>query len=135
MSILRLSLTLSIPTLWNHGRSEALGIKGNAVTLMMAFVLFTTIASVQFVYASIVNSTALKVSMKRRSRALLARHALQHLALLLPSQVDALTMGADALSFLGNLWAECLSHDSKLGRRRVELLVSRTRGKREGRAR
>lgn len=73
-------------------------ISGNAVSLLTAFSLFTTITVVQYVLANIANSEALKA--------------------------DCLSMAVDALAFLGNLFAECYPPGSKLEKRRVELLMS-----------
>jgi Co/Zn/Cd efflux system component len=72
-------------------------LSGNAVSLLTAFVLFTTITCAQYYAAILANSTALKA--------------------------DCLSMAVDALAFLGNLFAECLPSSSQLGKRRIELTV------------
>lgn len=59
--------------------------------------MFSTITVVQWFFASIANSNALKA--------------------------DCTSMGVDAIAFLGNLFADCLPHDSNLGKRRIELTV------------
>ena len=75
-------------------------VSGNALSLLTAFVLFSTITAVQYYYATVANSNALKA--------------------------DCVSMAVDALAFLGNLFAECLPQGSALGKRRIELLVRNT---------
>ena len=74
------------------------GVSGNAISLLTAFVLFSTITGVQYYAAIYANSDALKA--------------------------DCVSMGVDSLSFLGNLFAECLPPSSVLGKRRIELIIS-----------
>mmetsp|Transcript_42054 Transcript_42054/g.82720 ORF Transcript_42054/g.82720 Transcript_42054/m.82720 type:complete len:333 (-) Transcript_42054:383-1381(-) len=75
-------------------------ITGNAVSLLTAFFLFSTITVLQYFAAIIANSNALKA--------------------------DCISMGVDALSFLGNLVAECMDEDTEgvFRRRRAELIMS-----------
>mmetsp|Transcript_16 Transcript_16/g.19 ORF Transcript_16/g.19 Transcript_16/m.19 type:complete len:320 (+) Transcript_16:103-1062(+) len=73
-------------------------ISGNGIALLTAFVLFSTITVVQWFFAQIANSNALKA--------------------------DCTSMGVDAIAFLGNLFAECLPQDSAIGKRRIELTMS-----------
>mmetsp|Transcript_43057 Transcript_43057/g.116158 ORF Transcript_43057/g.116158 Transcript_43057/m.116158 type:complete len:478 (-) Transcript_43057:169-1602(-) len=71
-------------------------ISGNAISLLVAAILFAAITVTQWIFAEIANSDALKA--------------------------DCVSMGVDVLAFLGNLFAECNPFpDSK---RRVELTMS-----------
>ena len=71
-------------------------ISGNAISLLVAAILFAAITVTQWIFAEIANSDALKA--------------------------DCVSMGVDVLAFLGNLFAECNPFpDSK---RKVELTMS-----------
>eukprot|EP00618_Florenciella_parvula_P002890 CAMPEP_0119537866 /NCGR_PEP_ID=MMETSP1344-20130328/50423_1 /TAXON_ID=236787 /ORGANISM="Florenciella parvula, Strain CCMP2471" /LENGTH=116 /DNA_ID=CAMNT_0007580517 /DNA_START=104 /DNA_END=450 /DNA_ORIENTATION=- len=56
-------------------------ISGNAISLLVAAILFAAITVTQWIFAEIANSDALKA--------------------------DCVSMGVDVLAFLGNLFAEC----------------------------
>merc|ERR1719424_307659 len=56
-------------------------VSGNAISLLVAAVLFAAITATQWIFAEIANSDALKA--------------------------DCVSMGVDVLAFLGNLFAEC----------------------------
>ena len=69
-------------------------ISGNGISMLTSAVLFASIATVQYLFANSVGSSAL--------------------------QADYISMAVDALSFLGNLFAYCYPEDSRR-KRRVEL--------------
>ena len=62
-------------------------LSGNSITLITAAFLFALITGVQYVFALIANSLAL--------------------------QADCLSMGVDALTYLGNLAVECMPDDDE----------------------
>ena len=72
-------------------------ISGNGISMPTSAVLFASIATVRYHFAILVGSFALKA--------------------------DCISMAVDALSFLGNLFADCYPEDSRR-KRRVELGMS-----------
>ena len=91
------AVALSKRALGDGVRVCGIWISGNGVSLLTSAVLFGLITSVQYGYALQVGSVAL--------------------------QADCVSMGVDALAFLGNLFADCFPKDSPK-KRRVELGMS-----------
>ena len=91
------AVALSKRALGDGVRICGVWISGNGVSLLTSAILFGLITSVQYGYALQVGSTAL--------------------------QADCVSMGVDALAFLGNLFADCFPKDSPK-KRRVELGMS-----------
>jgi len=91
------AVALSKRALGDGVRVCGIWISGNGVSLLTSAILFGLITSVQYGYALQVGSVAL--------------------------QADCVSMGVDALAFLGNLFADCFPKDSPK-KRRVELGMS-----------
>ena len=91
------AVALSKRALGDGVRICGVWISGNGVSLLTSAILFGLITSVQYGYALQVGSTAL--------------------------QADCVSMGVDALAFLGNLFADCFPKDSPK-KRRIELSMS-----------
>lgn len=71
---------------------------GNALSLATSAVLFATLTAVQYVFARIANSTALAA--------------------------DCVSMGVDVLTFVGNLFAECVPPSLADQKRKIQLAMS-----------
>ena len=76
-------------------KAPCCGISGNALSLITAATLFTVITAVQYVFGIIANSLAL--------------------------QADCMSMGVDALSYLGSLFVECRQSANPYDKRSMEL--------------
>lgn len=86
-------------TLGSSGAAPMLGcLTGNQVSLLTAAFLFALITGVQYVFGKIANSMAL--------------------------QADCMSMGVDALTYLGALAAECFTTDDIVRKRRFEISMA-----------
>lgn len=76
-------------------KTPCCGLSGNALSLLTAATLFTVITGVQYVFGIIANSLAL--------------------------QADCMSMGVDALTYLGSLFVECRQSANPYDKRSMEL--------------